>query len=74
MSFDPVAKILIFVGATAIGLGLLWQTGWIQSSGLGRLPGDFIFEKENYRIYFPLVTCLVLSALLSLILWALRRF
>jgi hypothetical protein len=54
-----------------IGLGRIFAPSipW-----LGRLPGDIRIENENVRFYFPLMTCLVLSALLSLILWIVRLF
>lgn len=70
---DPVAKILIVGGIILIAGGLLWQSGLIQTLGLGKLPGDIVVENENYRFYFPLVTSLLLSALLSLILWLFKR-
>ena len=41
---------------------------------LGRLPGDIRIEKDNFRFYFPLMTCLLLSLLLSLVLWIFRQF
>jgi Protein of unknown function (DUF2905) len=41
--------------------------------GLGRLPGDIVIQRDNFTFYFPLVTCLVVSAVLSVILWAFNR-
>lgn len=41
---------------------------------LGRLPGDIAIERGNSRFYFPLMTCLLLSAVLSLVMWLLQRF
>ncbi|UUZ95925.1 DUF2905 domain-containing protein [Paenibacillus sp. P25] len=41
---------------------------------LGRLPGDIAIEKENVRFYFPVVTCIVISVVLSLIMYAIRWF
>ena len=73
MNLDPIPKILIVLGALLILLGLGWQWGWLQNLRLGRLPGDIVVEKENFRFYFPLTTGLLLSALLTLISWFLRR-
>ena len=41
---------------------------------LGRLPGDIVVKRENFSFYFPLMTSIVLSVLLSLVLWLIRRF
>ncbi|MCB0575765.1 MAG: DUF2905 domain-containing protein [Saprospiraceae bacterium] len=66
-------KILIAAGAVLLILGLLaWalqgKLGW-----LGRLPGDIRIERDNFRFYFPITTMILLSLLLNLIVWALRR-
>ena len=50
---------------------LAWP--WLPKPGLGRLPGDIRIETENGVFYFPLVTCLVISVVLSLVLWLIRR-
>ncbi len=63
--------LLLFLGLGIAGLGLAWllvpSVPW-----LGRLPGDIRIETENSRFYFPLTTCLLLSVLLSLVLWLVR--
>ena len=65
--------VLLVLGLVIAGVGLVWilapSIPW-----LGRLPGDIRIERENFRFYFPLVTCLLLSVLLSLVLWLVRRF
>jgi hypothetical protein len=65
--------LLVLFGLLLAGVGLLWilrpSIPW-----LGQLPGDIRIERENFRLYFPLATCLVLSALLSLVLWIVRQF
>lgn len=66
-------KLLIMTGAVLIVIGLLWSVGG-RFLHLGRLPGDIVVEKENFRFYFPIVTCLVLSIGLSLILYLVRWF
>jgi hypothetical protein len=62
---------LIYVGLALIAIGLLWP--WVRRLGLGRLPGDIRIQTEHGAFYFPLVTCLVVSFLISLLLWLLRR-
>ena len=64
---------LLVVGLVIAGVGLVWILApplpW-----LGRLPGDIRIEREHFRFYFPLATCLLLSLILSLLLWILRLF
>jgi hypothetical protein len=52
-------------------IGLLWP--YLSRIGLGRLPGDIVIERDNMSLYFPLVTCLLLSLLFSLVLWVVNR-
>ncbi len=66
-------KWLIGAGAVLIAIGLIWMAGG-KYLNLGRLPGDIVYEKGNVRFYFPIVTCLVVSVLLSLIFYAARWF
>jgi Protein of unknown function (DUF2905) len=58
----------IGIGLGLVAVGLLWP--WL---GLGRLRGDIVIERGNFRFYFPIVTCLVVSGVVSLILWLLNR-
>jgi hypothetical protein len=69
---NPVAKILIFAGAALIVLGLLWQVGG-KHLPLGRLPGDIAIERENFRFYFPIGTCILVSLILTLIFYVIQR-
>ena len=64
-------RILITIGAILLLAGILWP--WLARLGLGRLPGDIRIESESGGFYFPIVTCIVISVVLSLILWVLRR-
>lgn len=64
---------LIVVGLLIIGAGVVWLLG-PNLPWLGRLPGDIVIERENGRFYFPITTCLLLSALLSIVMWLVRRF
>jgi len=71
----PTTRWLIILGILLIVVGLLWP--WLTKLGLGRLPGDIVIERDNFRIYIPIATSIVisvvLSLLLSLILWLLNR-
>jgi len=64
-------RALIVVGALLIVVGIAWP--WISKLGLGRLPGDIRIETQSGGFYFPIVTCLIISLVLSLVLWLLRR-
>ena len=65
-----MARFLIVLGLVILVVGLLWP--YLSKLGLGRLPGDIVIERENTRFYFPLVTCLLLSLLVSLVVWVIR--
>jgi uncharacterized protein HemY len=52
-------------------LGLAWP--WIAKLGLGRLPGDIVVEEENFRLYLPITTMVVISVVITVILWLLRK-
>ncbi len=67
----PIGRLLILLGLVLIALGLLWPL--LAKLGLGRLPGDFVIERENFRIYIPLATSVLISVVLSLVLWLLNR-
>ncbi len=64
-------RALIVLGLVIILAGIAWP--WVARLGLGRLPGDIRIETESGGIYFPIVTCLIISIVLSLLLWFLRR-
>jgi hypothetical protein len=64
-------RALIVLGIVIIVAGIAWP--WLARLGLGRLPGDICIETESGGIYFPIVTCLIISIVLSLLLWFLRR-
>lgn len=70
---NPFAKMLIVLGVVLVVIGLLWQVGG-RFFPFGRLPGDIVIEKENVHFYFPIVSCIVLSVVLSLILYFVRLF
>jgi len=62
---------LVILGVALVVLGLAWP--WIEKLGLGRLPGDFRFEREGFSFYFPLTTSIIVSLVASLLIWWLRR-
>ncbi len=66
-----MSRALIIVGCLLITLGLLWP--WLSKTGLGHLPGDIVIERKNFRFYFPLTTSIVVSVIVTLIIWLLRR-
>lgn len=66
-----MARFLITLGAVLLVAGLLWP--YLARLGLGRLPGDIAFSRGNTTFYFPIVTSLVLSLVLSALLWLLGR-
>lgn len=70
-----VGKFLVIVGVALVGAGLLLMAGVKFSFwGLGRLPGDVAYQGKNVSFYFPVVTCLVVSAALTLLFWLLSYF
>jgi hypothetical protein len=66
-----MARWLVIFGVVLIVAGLVWP--WVSKLGLGRLPGDIMVERENFRLYFPITTSILISVVLSLILWFLNR-
>ena len=66
-----MARFLITLGIVLIVVGLAWP--WIAKLGFGRLPGDFHFERGGFSFYFPLTTGLIISIVLSLVLWFFRK-
>lgn len=66
-----MSRILITIGILLIVIGVLWP--WLQKSGLGKLPGDIVIEKENFRLYLPITSAIIVSLVLSIILWFFRR-
>jgi len=66
-----MSRLLITLGIVLLVAGLLWPL--IQKSGLGRLPGDIVVERENFHFYFPITTSILISVVLSLVIWLLHR-
>ena len=66
-----ISRILIGIGVILVIVGLLWP--WLQKAGLGRLPGDIVIERDNFRLYLPVTTSILISLLLTLIVWLFRK-
>lgn len=66
-----MSRILITLGVILLVLGLAWP--WLQKLGLFRLPGDIVIERENFRFYFPITSMIIISLVISLLLWLFRR-
>lgn len=62
---------LIGIGVALVVIGVLWP--WLTRIGLGRLPGDIHIERDGFHFFFPITTGLLISAVVTLILWLLRR-
>ncbi|QGZ42457.1 Protein of unknown function (DUF2905) [Pseudoduganella flava] len=62
---------LIVLGLALLAVGLAWP--WLRKLPLGRLPGDIHVVREGFSFHFPIVTCLVISVIVSLVIWFLRR-
>jgi uncharacterized membrane protein YidH (DUF202 family) len=75
-AMNSIPKLLIFGGIVLIAVGLIWMAAgrFLGFLNLGRLPGDIVIEKENFKFYFPIVTCIVISVVLSLIMYVIRLF
>jgi hypothetical protein len=64
-------RLLVILGVTILAVGILWP--WLSKLPLGRLPGDIVIERENFRFFFPITTMVVASLVISLLLWLFRR-
>lgn len=64
-------KTLIILGVAILVVGLLWP--WLGKLPLGRLPGDIIIDRPQLKVYIPITTMIVVSVVISIILWLLRK-
>ena len=64
-------RALVVIGLVLLAAGLAWP--WLSKLPFGRLPGDISIEREGYSLYFPLTTGVVISVIISIILWIFRR-
>jgi Protein of unknown function (DUF2905) len=66
-----MTRILVTLGIILVIVGLAWP--WFIKLGLGRLPGDIVIERENFRFYFPITTMIIVSLVVSLLVWLYRK-
>ncbi|MEX0375456.1 DUF2905 domain-containing protein [Spiribacter pallidus] len=64
-------KLLVTIGLVILIIGLLWPV--VSKLGLGRLPGDILIRREGFTFYFPLATSIIVSVVVTLIIWWFRR-
>jgi hypothetical protein len=65
-------RIFIIVGIALLILGLTWP--WLKKLGLFRLPGDIVIERDGFSFYFPITTAIIISIMISLVIYLVRRF
>ncbi len=66
-----MSRFLILLGLAILAAGLLWPL--LSRLGIGRLPGDIVVQRGNFSFYFPLMTCVLISILLSAVFWLFNR-
>ena len=71
---SDLGKALIFFGLIVVAAGLLLVLAGRTNLPIGRLPGDLLYRRKNTTIYFPLATCLILSLVVSLVLYLINHF
>ena len=64
-------RILIIIGVTLLVSGLAWPI--VDKLALGRLPGDIIINKPNVKLYFPITTMIIVSSVISLVMWIFKK-
>ena len=67
-----MGRFLVIIGLVLVVTGLAWP--FLSRLGLGRLPGDIVIRGEHGGFYFPIVTCLLISLILSVLFWLIGRF
>lgn len=66
-----MSRLLVVIGVVCIAVGIAWP--WLTRIGLGRLPGDIRVEREGFGFFFPITTCIVISLVISLVVWLFRK-
>ena len=64
-------RALIVFGVAIVVIGVAWP--WLSKLPLGRLPGDIVVDRDNFKVYVPITTMILASLLLSAVLWLLRK-
>lgn len=70
---NGAGRAFIIAGCVLLVIGVILTLAPKLPTWLGRLPGDISIKRENFSFHFPLMTCLLLSALISFIMWLLRK-
>lgn len=68
---SQIQKYLLLIGAIIILAGLFWP--WLSKLPVGKLPGDIFIDKPNFKLYIPVATMLIISILISLVVWLFRK-
>ncbi len=66
-----MGRLLVILGVVLVLIGLAWPV--LQRLGLGRLPGDIVVDRGNFHFWFPVTTSIIVSIVLTLLLWLFRR-
>ena len=66
-----MTRTLVILGLVLIAVGIAWPL--ISKLGLGRLPGDIVIRREGFTFYFPLTTSVIVSLVVSLVIWLFRK-
>jgi len=66
-----MSRTLIVIGLLLVIAGIAWP--WLSKLGLFRLPGDIVIERDGFRFYFPITTMVIISVVVSLLIWLLRK-
>ncbi len=66
-----IGRLLLTIGLMLVVAGLLWP--WLSKLGLGRLPGDIHIQRDGFQFYFPLTTSIIVSVVLTVVLWLFFR-
>ena len=72
MEMAPIGKMLVTLGGVIVAVGLLLMF-FDKIPYIGKLPGDIAIKKDNFQFYFPITTSLLLSVVLSLVLWVISH-
>lgn len=65
-------KILILIGIAILIAGFLWP--WISKLPFGKLPGDIVVDKPNFKMYIPITSMILISLIISFVIWLIKRF
>ncbi len=69
---SDIGKIIIYFGVLLVVIGFIFMLG-SKLPFIGKLPGDIAVERKNYSFYFPVTTCIIISIILSFILWLFNK-